>query len=482
MHSTLEDFQCTSRGHKSGLVYWRTFGVKNKVTLDNCVMYSASLECRRYFLLCGVPGCFIRLPSRGMGLKKQIPWNEELSGIFRSSLRECELEMTVTSEINSLPPKFTVQLYGYNEALGMSANLSEWIINRLLPALIKDKSTIEGDIDIVATLPEAVLDPYDTTWQENFPTKEGLSEIEDASEESPKITFKIPDNLQSTVSENPKADKKTKFKMKASKKDLPGVPCDSGPGQYQLTIQKPIKKKYMVSKDVNKEEKCKDFKCGKVKVEPGEQNNGSVKLMLGYTETFSDLQAEIGSEYQPKDDIRICQFFAKKGYCWKTGCTKEHINNSQEIEEYESEKLETLASLTSSINSHSAVIKHEFLEVDPCCGELLLAYGLQCLWLRARVLEIFDNSVQLLHRVWRVVRCDWRFSEARVGSLFVERMAVSSAKEAKSVAGCSGISDVSWKSQPALILMAPVSVSVGVARMRAAGGSLPRPLCVDAGG
>ncbi|KAL1132833.1 hypothetical protein AAG570_010785 [Ranatra chinensis] len=39
-------------------------------------------------------------------------------------------------------------------------------------------------------------------------------------------------------------------------------------------------------------------------------------------------------------------------------------------------------------------------------------------------------------------RCDWRFSEARVGSLFVERMAVSSAKEAKSVAGYSGMSDV----------------------------------------
>ncbi|KAL1130454.1 hypothetical protein AAG570_011702 [Ranatra chinensis] len=52
------------------------------------------------------------------------------------------------------------------------------------------------------------------------------------------------------------------------------------------------------------------------------------------------------------------------------------------------------------------------------------------------------GTPKLLHHVRRVVRCDWRFSEARVGSLLVERMAVSSAKEARSVAGCSGMSEV----------------------------------------
>ena len=92
-------------------------------------------------------------------------WNAELGSLFTTTLKECELSVTVLKEIHSFPPKFVVEIFGFNKSINAVSNIGGWVNVILIPEIVQLGLNGETE-DLIQCMTDDALEPYGNKWHE----------------------------------------------------------------------------------------------------------------------------------------------------------------------------------------------------------------------------------------------------------------------------------------------------------------------------
>ncbi|XP_014262282.1 uncharacterized protein LOC106674199 isoform X2 [Cimex lectularius] len=244
-------------------------------------------------------------------------WSEELNHIFKATLSECKLSVNVIDRIESLPPKFIVEVYGFNEALESEANLSEWICHRVLPEVkqIAEKSDTD---DVVSMMREDALDPFygSTSEESDHILLKAVSEVShhQSKGEQTEGESTIQKGSADSSKENPEKEKW----YKDESLDLSE--------RYPLYFDRDIHQKGEPNFVTNPLNPIVEFNPKNIELQhvKSKHAEGKASVSITHPENSDINSIDTLKEYQSPDETNVGQFYKKNRYCWKPTASKAH--------------------------------------------------------------------------------------------------------------------------------------------------------------